>query len=85
MEFVYILISFIISLLALMTSVVLMDTVYYVLDYLFIWSMQFCIITSLLSWIALLVLMDTFHKLYYITYRPMTTQASFLSLVSELD
>ena len=64
-----------------------MDTVYYVglLDYLFIWTMQFCVITSLRSWIALLVLRDTFHKLYYIIYRPTTTQASFLSLVSELD
>ena len=42
-------------------------------------------IISLLMLMALLVLMDAYHYLYKIIYRPMTTQVSFLSLVSEID
>ena len=88
MEYVYIWIvqiSLTISLIVLMTSIVLMDTFYYVMDYMFIWIMQICFIISLLMLMALLVLMDTYHDLYKIIYRSMTTQASVLSLVSEID
>ena len=55
------------------------------MDYVYILIVQISFIISLLMLMALLVLMDTYYYLYKIIYRPMTTQVSFLSLVSEID
>ena len=69
---------------------VLMDTLCFVLDYLLLDSVRYALLfytlTYSISWIYMSVLMDTLHNLYYtIIYQTTTTQASSLSLVSELD